>query len=269
MLDRALAPVRRFPVATFLAIAFVWSWRPWFVALASGVPFPGIDPFGPLAAAVIVTLAVEGRPGLSRLVAKMVRWRAPLRSWALALGLPVVVSLAAAAANVALGARRPPAETVARWAEVLAAFPFVLVLAGPLGEEPGWRGFLLPRLRTGRSELGAALLVGAIWAGWHLPLLVSGPLGAEAVPLVASILAASVLLARLDALSGGSVLLAMIFHATQNTVGGEYLRPMFEGADAVRMAWLLAGLFALAAVVAALAARRRDHVRTRSAIPST
>jgi membrane protease YdiL (CAAX protease family) len=257
MLGRALAPVRRYPVATFLAISFGWSWRPWLASLAAGAPSPGIDPFGPLAGAVLVTLAGEGTAGLRRLVAAMVRWRTGLRWWTFALAVPVGLSLAAALANVALGARPPAPEAVARWPELFLAFPVILVLAGPLGEEPGWRGFLLPKLRAGRSELAASLLVGAVWAAWHLPLLVSGPFRDQVVPMVASVLAASVLLSRLDVGSGGSVLLAMVLHAAQNTVGGEYLGAMFQGADSVRLAWLRAAAYAIAAAAAALAAARR------------
>ena len=93
--------------------------------------------------------------------------------------------------------------------------------------------------------------VATVWAAWHLPLLLAH-FRAEWAPFLVSVLAASILLARLDAGTGGSVLLAMLLHAAQNTVGGEYLSPMFSGADALRHAWLRAGLYAGAAAVATL-----------------
>ena len=43
--------------------------------------------------------------------------------------------------------------------------------AGPLGEEGGWRGYLLPRLLDQGGEARAALIIGIIWALWHLPVM--------------------------------------------------------------------------------------------------
>jgi membrane protease YdiL (CAAX protease family) len=245
-MSRVLSPVRRFPVSTFLAVSLLWSWRPAIAALLAGEPIPGLDPFGPAIAAAVVALATEGRAGLSRLLRACVAWRAPARWWLFALGLPLALSLAAAAANVALGAPMPARDALLDVPRLLLVFPFVLVLGGPLGEEPGWRGFLLPRLSARRSELAAALLVGAAWALWHLPLLVSSQ-RAVWLPFVLGVVVASIPLARLQAATG-SVLLAMIFHAAQNTVGGEWLGPMFSGADAVRLAWLRAAAYAVATV---------------------
>jgi membrane protease YdiL (CAAX protease family) len=249
-MSRVLSPVRRFPVSTFLAISLLWSWRPAIAALLSGAPIPGLDPFGPAIAATLVVLATEGKAGLSRLLRACLAWRVPPRWWLFALGLPIALSLAAAAANVALGAPMPSREALAGWPRLLLVLPLVLVLGGPLGEEPGWRGFLLPRLSARRSELTAALLVGAVWALWHLPLLVSSQ---RAVwrPFVVGVVVASIPLARLQAATG-SVLLAMVFHAAQNTVGGEWLGPMFSGADAARLAWLRAATYAVAAAVIVL-----------------
>ena len=43
---------------------------------------------------------------------------------------------------------------------------FVLVI----GEEIGWRGFLMPRLRARMSLPAAGLVTGIIWTVWHLPI---------------------------------------------------------------------------------------------------
>jgi membrane protease YdiL (CAAX protease family) len=50
------------------------------------------------------------------------------------------------------------------------ALPYVgAILLPPLGEEPGWRGFLTDHLRARRGPLVAAIIVSALWALWHLP----------------------------------------------------------------------------------------------------
>ena len=46
-----------------------------------------------------------------------------------------------------------------------------IIGAGPLGEEGGWRGYLLPRLLERGNEARASLIIGIIWALWHLPIM--------------------------------------------------------------------------------------------------
>ena len=53
---------------------------------------------------------------------------------------------------------------------MLSLFVYVFFLGGPLGEEPGWRGFALPRLQRRHGPLVGSLILGPIWAFWHLPL---------------------------------------------------------------------------------------------------
>ncbi|WP_329088570.1 MULTISPECIES: CPBP family intramembrane glutamic endopeptidase [unclassified Streptosporangium] len=50
------------------------------------------------------------------------------------------------------------------------AFFVSMLVAGPLSEEPGWRGTAYPRLRASLSRFQAGLLLGVVWAVWHLPL---------------------------------------------------------------------------------------------------
>ena len=52
----------------------------------------------------------------------------------------------------------------------LTAYNYSTLLGGPLGEEPGWRGYALPRLEAHLGPLWASLVLAFLWAGWHLPL---------------------------------------------------------------------------------------------------
>jgi len=64
---------------------------------------------------------------------------------------------------------------------VLVSFSHTLLLGGPLGEELGWRGFLLPRLLQRHGPMAASLILAVVWALWHAPIdltagfLVQGP----------------------------------------------------------------------------------------------
>jgi hypothetical protein len=94
-----------------------------------------------------------------------------------------------------------------------------------LGEELGWRGFALPRLQRTRSALTSSVLISLAWAGWHLPAFFYVPsyvaLGPSVVPgFFLGILAGAIVLTWLYNSSGGSVLAAVLWHASFNFVTG-------------------------------------------------
>jgi membrane protease YdiL (CAAX protease family) len=132
-----------------------------------------------------------------------------------------------------------------RWYALPLALAVTIFLEGGALEEPGWRGFALPQLLGRRSALSASLILGAVHAGWHLPLYVTSPENLYYIPLV---MAAAVLFTWLYVATRGSVLLAVLFHGSVNTFAA-YFAPLFPAVDAVRLFWLLAALLSLAAIV--------------------
>lgn len=90
--------------------------------------------------------------------------------WAVALFLhPAVVALAFAA-EVALGGEFPTLSTHASSVAGIASLLFFVFWFGPLPEEMGWRGFALDRLQLRMTALFASLVLGSVWALWHVPL---------------------------------------------------------------------------------------------------
>jgi membrane protease YdiL (CAAX protease family) len=246
-------PVRRLfrdhPVATFLPLAFALSWYPWLIALAQGRT-TGPNPLGPFAAALVVLGLGAGWPAVKDLLARIARGRVPWRWYAFAFGLPVLLVGASVAVNTALGAPAPTAQQLATWRGLPESFLFILLFIA-LGEEPGWRGFLLPRLERRFGPLRASLVLGAVWALWHLPLLGNEFAPAHVAPFLLSVFAGSVVLTRLYDGSGGSVLLPMLMHATINTIASSYALGFVEGADQTRLWWIYTTAWAAAAGVAA------------------
>ena len=245
MFDRFRQLVRAHPVASFYALAFPLSWRAYLVALFRPTSELGLDPYGPLIAAAAVTTLAGGLSGLKDWARTLIRWRAAPSLYAFALLLPLLFTLLGIGANVALGARPPAAATFASWPSLLVVFPLVMVLGGPLGEEPAWRGLALARVAERRPMLQASLAVGGVWFVWHLPLLLARP--GELGPGVVGILSASVVFGWLYQRSNGVVLLPLLMHTAQNTFGGEFAGPMFQGADVTRLAWIRAALYAVTA----------------------
>jgi membrane protease YdiL (CAAX protease family) len=246
---------RDHPVATFLPLAFALSWYPWLIALAQGRS-TGPNPLGPFVAALVVLGLGAGWPAVKDLLGRITRARVPARWYAFALGLPLLLVGASVAINTACGAPPPTAAQLAGWRGLPETFVFIFLFIA-LGEEPGWRGFLLPRLQRRFGPLRASLVLGAIWALWHLPLLGNEFALAHVVPFLLSVFAGSVVLARLYGGSGGSVLLPMLMHATINTISSSYAMNFVDGADKTRLWWIYAAAWAVAAGVAAWGMRER------------
>lgn len=253
--------VRRTPLGSFLVLACLLSW--WPAGLhAVGVSGPPVAGFGPFLAAVTVLGLTEGRGGVGRLLHAMVQWRAPARSYLAALGLPMLVSGAAIAVTLAAGAGRPDAADLASWTNVPAVLVLVLLVPGIGGawEEPGFRGFALRRFEDRYGMAAGALLLGLFWVFWHAPLFWTGDI---LWPDVAAIVAAAVVLAALFHAARGSVLVVMLFHATNNAVAGEFASGLFHGSERTTLAavtavgwWLVAG---------GILVRTRHHLGRRQA----
>lgn len=106
---------------------------------------------------------------------------------------------------------------------LLVCFAHNLLLGGSLGEELGWRGFLLPALLQRMSPFGASMVVAVVTGVWHLPIDLYAGFG---VTGVAAVLARIIFLVPLSILftwqylrSKGSLLIAVFFHPSVNVMG--------------------------------------------------
>ena len=108
----------------------------------------------------------------------------------------------------------------------------------------------MPRLQTGRSALGASLILGPIWAFYHLPLFFTGQAFRSPsilVPFVISGIALSVILTWVYNSTGGSLLLVVLLHATANLPLTLFLEPL--GSRAMVPFLLYVGLMVVGAIV--------------------
>lgn len=261
---RAADAIRRRPLEAFFIVTFAYSWAPsvCYALTNTGPPILGCGPF---LAAITVLWVTQGRAGVRPLVRAMTTWRVPARWWAFAVLAPIVVTLTATLMNIALGAPTPTSDDVGRWTAVLPTATLILLIPviGGAWEEPGWRGFALPRLLAERSPLGASLILGVIWAAWHLPVFLAGDQHWSDLSLVVAV---TVVLTWLFRNALGSVLIAMVFHAMNNAVSGEYFSQMFDGSDSTRQSWLLVLIWGAAAALIACFAR---DFRAATSMPAT
>jgi membrane protease YdiL (CAAX protease family) len=234
---------RRHPLTCYVLIAFVFSWLleiP-LVLVAQGivdVEIPRVAltfvlaaaTFGPTVAAFVTTGLTEGKGGVRRLGRRYLQWRAGLRWYAFVLiGIPLIIVAGTVVVPGAAAAYQPDLGSLLLGYPV--AFAITLVLGGPLGEEPGWRGFALPLLQERHGPLLGSLILGVVWALWHLPLFWTGvwtpPSVANITMFTVMIVALTIIMTWVFNHVGGSILLLILMHASFNTFANAVAAPLF------------------------------------------
>jgi len=251
--------IKRYPQTAFWSIACASFYA---AALLGDNGAWGLLIYGSCVGGALVTGIADGRAALREYCARILRWRVGLQWYAIALALPLLLGLLALAANLAAGAALPANPHWPPLSQAAATFFWPALFGIALAEEPGFRGFALPRLLDTRSALEAALIVGILHTLWHLPLLAQLWLDGYYVGLLCKaviIVSASIFFAWLYNHTRGSVLIAMLLHASEDLFAGDgaplTLGPLYAGfspADLLRqdvfeaLAFLAAALLLLA-----------------------
>lgn len=209
-------------------LAFGLTWVVW-VPRAAGVPLDVVGQVWtwiPALAALLAAALTGGRPALRDLGSRLVRWRVGWRWYLVVILGPAVFSLAIAGVYTLLGGSWASAAPPVLIGETpLAMLPILLVIltiTDGLGEELAWRGFALPRLLVRHDALIASLILGVLWALWHLPLVWTEGASMYHRPvwlLLLDIPAMSVIFTWVFLHTRGSVLLAMLLHGATNLFG--------------------------------------------------
>ncbi|MBI3792025.1 MAG: CPBP family intramembrane metalloprotease [Gemmatimonadetes bacterium] len=222
---------RTLALPVFFAVAFAVSWlgtvpMVWAsYAGAAAVPAPLralqlLMLLGPGLVALAFAWREGGRAGAVALLRTLLRWRVAPAWYAAALLGPAVLYASGIAVARFAGAPKavfPPLDALL--AAFAGSFGAYLVLNT---EELAWRGYAWPRLAARFGPLRAALLLGAVWAVFHLPLfLLKGghPAGYPPALFGVLLLAFGVLFALAYEGSGGSVLIAHLLHQSLNAWG--------------------------------------------------
>jgi membrane protease YdiL (CAAX protease family) len=217
------------PVASFFVLAYAFSWVGWLpVVVGTEEPIRTISivvgSFGPALAGAVVTW-LDGQ-SVRAWARRIVRWRVAPRWYAAALALPLLVVGLASVGIALLGTDVDLSLLSERFPLVVGSYVTVALVGGG-NEEPGWRGFALHRLEERYAPVPATLVLGVVWAFWHLPLLATDPgavydflwlaeQGPRIVLSVLNIVGFAFLLTWMYN-GTGSVLLALLLHAGINT----------------------------------------------------
>ena len=205
----------------FSAVAAISAgFAPNFAGLRGPILFLGI--FAPAIVALSLTARAEGSEGVLALLRRLVKGDVAVRWYVFAIGYMAAVKLAVALLHrVFLGVW--PRFGTDPWYIILGATIFSLVVGGQTGEEIGWRGYALPRLANRFGYAGASILLGVIWALWHLPLFFvrdADTYRQSFFLYTLQVTAISVAMAWLYERTNGSLLLTMLLHSAINQSKG-------------------------------------------------
>jgi membrane protease YdiL (CAAX protease family) len=208
---------RRTPVGTFLAVLIVNSAlvvTALYAVFGSDFPTLAAIPYAwtPMASAGVTVWLLDD---------SVRDWLGQLRNvrtgihWYLAgIGIMLVAtdfeSIVAVGLSVDVVA---PADSIGQY---FLFFAVTLFLAGAL-EELGWRGFMQPRLQQRFSALATSVVIGLVWAFWHVPLILAGAGNFGAFhEYVVMVVATSVILGWLYNNTRGALPVVMLTHAASN-----------------------------------------------------
>ena len=210
----------------FFLLTFAASWSCYFGAAMAAPAGPASSPFAttllyagtfaPSLVAIATTAAAGGRAGVTSLLAPVFRWDVRARWYVFAVGYIAAIKLVAAIVHRAITGAWPRFGEIPWYLALAAVFVSTPVQAG---EEIGWRAYALPRLVTRMGFLRGNIVLGVVWAAWHLPLFFIPGVDLYRQSFWLFLLAVtplSVAMGWLYVQTRGSVLLTMVLHSAVN-----------------------------------------------------
>ncbi len=208
----------------FFLLTYALTWI-CFISVAAGAIPPGtplralvvlLGAFAPSLVALWLTARAEGGTGVLSLLRRILMWRVGARWYVFAAGYIAAIKLAVALVHRVVTGAWPRFGNEAWY-----VIPVAIAFSTPFqaGEEIGWRGYALPRLAAHFGLARASILLGLIWACWHLPQFFipeSDTYGQSFFVFALQVTALSVAIAWLYAHTNRSLLLTMLLHAAVN-----------------------------------------------------
>ena len=271
----------------FFALTYALAWACWLAAAtvsgngasaspmlaALRIPLFYLGTFAPSLVALGLTARADGKAGARALLDRILRGPVRARWVVFAAGYMAAIKLTVALVH-RVGTGTWPRFGDEAWYVMIVATIFSTPVQA--GEEIGWRGYALPRLAA-RFGLGrASVLLGAIWACWHLPLfLIAGTdTTGQSFPLyLLQVTALSVAFAWLFGHTHGGLLLVMLLHSAVNNTK-DIVPSTLPGADdpfalsTSLVAWITVVLLWICAGVFLVRMPRWDSARSGATSPS-
>ena len=211
--------LQRNPIVPFIILVFLLP-TPILLLLFVNLPLEPILIYASwtpnIAAFLVLGLILREKGGIKQLISGWGKWRVGVKWYLISLS-PLFIAFLTAGIYIMRGGK--PSSPVQPLGFTLLVSFILSIITGAAGEELGWRGFLLPRLQEKFNALTSTLIVGLIWALWHLPLWTLKGQMWEQVPYWAFALGAissSVIFTFVLNNTGGSLFMASLIHFALN-----------------------------------------------------
>ncbi|MCK6581539.1 MAG: CPBP family intramembrane metalloprotease [Anaerolineales bacterium] len=267
--------IQQHPLFTYFFLAYAFSWIVFipYVLGERGILqgnytfFYILHVFGPAIAAIVITSVIAGKAGLQELRQRIQKTHVSSK-WYLfiLLGIPALVMLGIIVQpGVALSSFKGFTTSM------LAGYPIFLVstfFGVGLGEEPGWRGFALPRMQKQYSALWGTLLLGVLWSCWHLPdFLTASKGGGEGTGWITfltnfpvftlAVVSLAVIMTWLYNNTQGSLFIAILAHASVDAPEVAGWTALFPAVSMIGLHWAILFSFGVPALLILILTRGR------------
>lgn len=221
------------PTYAFFTLTFVIAWSIWIplgIFMPEQILFTLFGAWAPTLSALILIGIAEGKSGIKLFLKKVLHWHVGLRWYLIVLFSVAGIAYISNSIGSLFGIPAPqitlpvgvPQEAL------LFALPLIFLInifvGGPLAEDIGWRGYILPKLRGQTSAFNASIIIGIVWAIWHLPYFIfpqwHGAVGYTPFLWFMLLTTAWSVLFAWVYLNTESILMPVLFHAAINTTLG-------------------------------------------------
>ncbi len=228
------------PLISFFLLTYIISWSIWIpiiiyylmdpftIAVTTApiflVVLVCIGFFGPTFAALIISALQNGRNGIKNLLSRWTIWKIKIQWY---LFIPIFFLLVTFI-GIQLYFGFFSIHSKANLILLILLFPQFLeglIFIGAIAEETGWRGYALPRLMKSKNALSSSIILGTLWACWHLPLnLITGlniPVPLDLFSFLMFLfmcIGDSIIMTWLFNNTKGSVFICYLYHAASNSI---------------------------------------------------
>jgi uncharacterized protein len=231
--------VGRYPLVAFFVMAYAGTWL-LYLPLLLGQNGLGVFPIklpliptlalatltGPAFSALMMAVATGGKAAARALLLRYTIWRFNPIWYAVIAFVPPVALLIGSVISLGISPLQTLVEQAMPFIVNYPLFMIIGLVTGPLGEELGWRGFALPRLQERVGPLVACLILGLLWAAWHLPLFFMPEWAGTNDPAVLMlayfswVVPFTVIMSWVSNHTRGSLLAATLLHTASNAATG-------------------------------------------------
>lgn len=224
--------IKNHEVLSFIFLTFLFSWIVWGILYRESISisytrslmrnriiFITLGGFGPSTISIILTGFLYKKKGLKALFARLTKWRHNPVYYIISVFWVIGLFYISYLICKFLGSNGEIAFTNAKPYYILESFILTLLFGGPLGEEIGWRGFLLPRLQKKLNPLFSSIVLGIIWSCWHLPLFFIVGTSQYGIPFpffMMTVIVSTIIITWIFNRTNGSLIFPILLHTCNN-----------------------------------------------------